>query len=133
MTTILCIDDEQHIRDLLVEELREAGFNTLQASNGREGLQLILEKWPDIVISDISMPEMDGHQLLAEIQINYPEFSNIPFILLTAFTDKENQLTGLEAGAAVYMTKPVDFEVLLAKIKGCITRIENNRKTGRGF
>ncbi len=53
---------------------------------------MILSKWPDIVISDISMPVMDGHQLLAEIQINHPELSNIPFILLTALTDRENTL-----------------------------------------
>lgn len=106
MITILCIDDEEDIRKLIVEELSDAGFTTLEAANGREGLDALLAKWPDIVLCDITMPEMDGHQLLAEIQLNYPELTNIPFIFLTAMTDKENVLTGLRAGAADYLTKP---------------------------
>lgn len=133
MITILCIDDEEDIRKLIVEELSDAGFATLEAANGREGLDLLLAKWPDIVVCDITMPEMDGHQLLAEIQLNYPELSNIPFIFLTAMTDKENMLTGLRAGAADYLTKPIDLDILMAKITGCVMQIENDQKTGRAF
>lgn len=133
MTTILCIEDEADIRKLIVEELSDAGFKTLEARNGREGLELIKESWPDIVICDISMPEMSGHELLADIQLNYPELSNIPFIFLTALTDKDNMITALKAGAADYLTKPIDFDVLMAKIGGCVTRIENDRRTGRAF
>jgi DNA-binding response OmpR family regulator len=133
MTTILCIDDEIDIRQLLVEELEEAGFKTLQAANGREGLDLILAKWPDIVICDISMPVMNGHELLAELQLNYPDLSNTAFIMLTALTDRENTLNALRAGVDDYMTKPVDLDLLLAKISGCIVRLENNRAAGRGF
>lgn len=133
MITILCIDDEADIRKLIVEELTDAGFDTLEASNGREGLETIIAKWPDIVICDITMPEMDGHQLLAEIQVNYPDFSNIPFIFLTALADRQNLLAGLKAGAADYLTKPIDLDVLMAKVAGCVVRIENDRKTGRSF
>lgn len=133
MVTILCIDDETEIRNLLVEEFEEAGFKTLQAANGQEGLQKILSHWPDVVVSDVSMPVMDGHQLLAEIQINYPELANIPFIMLTALTDRENTLTGLRAGADAYLTKPVDLDMLLAKVTGCILKIESTRKLGGGF
>lgn len=133
MTTILCIDDETDIRELLVEELEEAGFKTLQAANGREGLDVILTKWPDIVICDISMPVMNGHELLAELQLNYPELSNIMFIMLTALTDRENTIDALRAGVDDYLTKPVDLDVLLAKINGCVVRIANNRAAGRGF
>ncbi|PPJ45179.1 two-component system response regulator [Rhizobium sp. KAs_5_22] len=131
--TILCIEDEDDIRTLLVEELEDAGFKALQARNGREGLEMILTKWPDIVICDITMPEMDGHQVLAEIQLNHPEISNVPFIFLTALADRENVIAGLQGGAADYMTKPIDFDILLAKITGCVTRIENDQKTGRAF
>ncbi|SOE08758.1 response regulator receiver domain-containing protein [Hoeflea halophila] len=131
--TILCIEDEAEIRTLVVEELEDAGFATLQASNGREGLEMMLTKWPDIVICDITMPEMDGHQVLAEIQLNHPELSNVPFIFLTAMSDKDNMITGLQSGAADYLTKPIDFDILMAKITGCVTRIENDRKTGRAF
>ncbi|MCM2477414.1 response regulator [Rhizobium sp. CG5] len=133
MITILCIEDEDQIRSLIVEELEDAGFKTLQATNGREGLEMIRSKWPDIVICDITMPEMDGHQLLADIQLNHPEFSNIPFIFLTALADRENLIVGLQAGAADYLTKPIDFDILLAKITGCVTRIENDQRTGRRF
>lgn len=131
--TILCVEDEAEIRALLVEELEDAGFKTLQAANGREGLETILAKWPDIVICDVTMPEMDGHELLAEIQLNHPELSNVPFIFLTALADKENMILGLQSGAADYLTKPFDFDILLAKITGCIIRIENDKKTGRAF
>ncbi len=133
MTTILCIDDEAEIRGLIVEELTEAGFTTLEAANGREGLALLVAKWPDIVICDITMPEMDGHQLIAEIQINYPELANVPFIFLTAMTDKQNVVMGLRAGAADYLTKPIDFEILLAKIEGCVARIESDVRNHRAF
>ncbi len=133
MTTILCIEDETDVRQLIVEELQDSGFNTLEATNGREGLEIILAKWPDIVICDITMPEMDGQQLLAEIQINHPELSSIPFIFLTALTDKAIMLEGLRSGAADYLTKPIDFDVLMAKIEGCITLQQNDRKAGREF
>lgn len=64
MISILCIEDEAAVRDLVVEELAEAGFSTYQASNGREGLELMISKWPDIVICDITMPEMEGRNCL---------------------------------------------------------------------
>ncbi len=133
MTTILCIDDEHDIRQLLVEEMEDAGFSTLQAANGQEGLDLLISKWPDLVICDISMPVMSGHELLAEIQVNYPDLADTPFIMLTALTDRENVLSGLRAGAEAYLTKPIDFDLLMAKVTGCLTRIENNRKAGRGL
>ncbi|TDX76126.1 response regulator receiver domain-containing protein [Neorhizobium sp. R1-B] len=133
MTTILCIDDETEIRKLLIEEFQDAGLKTLEAANGREGLEKILTAWPDIVVCDVSMPVMTGHELLAEIQVNHPEFSNTPFIMLTAMTDKENTLNGLKAGADDYLTKPVDLDLLMAKISGCIARLESNRKAGRGL
>jgi DNA-binding response OmpR family regulator len=79
------------------------------------------------------MPVMSGHELLAEVQVNHPEFSNIPFILLTALSDRENTLEGLKAGAEDYLTKPIDLDLLLAKISGCIVRLENNRIAQRGF
>ena len=113
MITVLCVEDEKAVRDLIVEELTDAGLRTLEAENGRHGLEMILKHRPDIVISDITMPEMDGTQLLAEVQINHPELSNMPFIFLTALADREKMLEGLRAGADNYLTKPVDFGALL--------------------
>ena len=105
----------------------------MEASNGKEALGIILSSWPDIVVSDVSMPVMNGHELLAEIQINHPELSNTAFIMLTALSDKENEMAGLSAGAEDYLTKPVDLELLMAKINGCIVRLQNNRRSGYGF
>jgi len=133
MITILCVEDEKPVRDLIVEELNDAGLRTLEAENGRHGLEMILKHRPDIVISDITMPEMDGTQLLAEVQINHPEFSNMPFIFLTALADREKMLEGLRAGADNYLTKPIDFDVLMAKIQGLIMRIENRVAAGLEF
>lgn len=133
MITILCIEDEKPVRDLIVEELNDAGLRTLEAENGRHGLEMILQHRPDIVISDITMPEMDGTQLLAEVQINHPELSNMPFIFLTALADREKMIEGLRAGADNYLTKPIDFDVLMAKIQGLIMRIENRVAAGLEF
>jgi DNA-binding response OmpR family regulator len=133
MITILCVEDEKAVRDLIVEELNDAGLKTLEAENGRQGLEMILKHRPDIVISDITMPEMDGTQLLAEVQINHPELSNMPFIFLTALADREKMLEGLRAGADNYLTKPIDFDVLMAKIQGLIMRIENRVAAGLEF
>lgn len=133
MITILCVEDEDDIRNLLVEEISEAGFATLEATNGKQALELIIRKWPDIVVCDITMPEMNGHQLFAEIQMNHEQLANIPFIFLTALSDKDNMVTALKAGAADYLTKPVDFDLLMAKIQGCVARLESDRKLGRAF
>jgi DNA-binding response OmpR family regulator len=131
--SILCIEDEDEVRRLLVEELSEAGFVVHEAENGRKGLEVIIAKWPDIVICDITMPEMSGTELLAEIQVNHPELSGTPFIFLTAMADKDSKLEGLRAGADDYLVKPIDFDVLMAKIEGCVKKIENARRTGRAF
>ena len=127
MIKVLCIDDEADIRQLLVEELSEAGLSVIEAENGEEGLRKIISEWPDIVICDVSMPVMNGHELMAEIQINHPEFSNIPFIMLTAMADRQNMITGLESGVDDYITKPLDLELLVAKVRGCANRILNSR------
>lgn len=131
MITVLCIDDEADIRSLLVEELQDAGLDTLEASNGQEGLEKLTTHWPDIVVCDVSMPVMTGHEMLAEIQLNHPEFVNTPIIMLTAMTDRENTIAGLQAGADDYLTKPVDLDLLMAKISGCILRLQNARKVSR--
>lgn len=133
MIGILCVEDEPEVRKLLVEELSEAGFTTYEASNGREALEIMVSRWPDIVVSDITMPEMSGTELLAEIQLTYPELSATPFIFLTALSDKESMLESLRSGADDYLLKPVDFDVLMAKIEGCVKKLANAKKTGRAF
>jgi CheY-like chemotaxis protein len=132
MTTVLCIDDESDIRQLIAEELSEAGFGTLEAANGLEGLEILIAGRPDIVICDISMPVMDGHQLLAEVRRNHPELSAIPFVFLTALTDMKDLVASMEVGAVDHLTKPIDFDMLVAKIKRHSKRIDTIRKSQLG-
>jgi DNA-binding response OmpR family regulator len=127
MVKILCIEDETDIRELLVEELKDSGFTVLEANNGREGYKKILSEKPDIVLCDITMPEMDGRQLFADLQINHPELSHMEFIFLTALADKDQVVEGLRSGANAYLTKPIDFEVLMANLSGCIMRLDSRR------
>jgi len=107
MATILCIEDVCELRCDIVEELEEAGYNVLQAGDGEEGLRMILEHKPDLVLCDITMPRMDGLQLLKEIRNNYPLLAEMPIILLSALADRERVLDGLQQGADAYLTKQI--------------------------
>jgi DNA-binding response OmpR family regulator len=127
MVKILCVEDESDIREMLVEEIREAGFLVLEASNGRQGYEMILAEKPDIVLCDITMPEMDGRELFAELQMKHPELADMQFIFLTALSDKGQIVEGLRTGADGYLTKPIDFDVLMAKLSGCVMRQDTRR------
>ncbi|PLX36353.1 MAG: hypothetical protein C0606_16840 [Hyphomicrobiales bacterium] len=116
MATILCIEDERDLRDDLVEELEEAGNTVLQAENGKQGLEMILEHQPDLVCCDINMPVMNGRELLHELRTKHPEFVEMPFMFLTAYADREHVLEGIRMGVDDYLTKPVDFDLLVAKV-----------------
>jgi DNA-binding response OmpR family regulator len=122
---ILCIDDEEDLRQDIVEELQDAGYEVLEASNGKEGLQAILDDEPDLVVSDITMPVMDGYELISTLRTNHTKYDEMPFIFLSALADKENVLKGMKTGSDDYITKPIDFDILLAKVE---TRL---RQAGR--
>jgi DNA-binding response OmpR family regulator len=117
MATILCIEDVPELREDIAEELEEAGYDILQAGDGKEGLEMILKHKPDLVLCDISMPKMSGLQLLREVRGNYPLFAEMPIILLSALADRERVLEGLREGADAYLTKPIDFELLLIRVQ----------------
>ncbi len=117
MAIVLCIEDEAHLREIIVEELEDEGYDVLEANNGREGLDMILRHRPDMVVSDITMPQMNGHELLLELRENHPKFAELPFIFLSALADKSQVIEGLELGADDYLTKPIDYDMLLVKVK----------------
>ncbi len=117
MATILCVEDIPELREDIAEELEDAGYDILQAADGIEGLEMILKHQPDLVLCDISMPKMSGLQLLQEVRGNYPLFAEMPIILLSALADKERVLEGLREGADAYLTKPIDFELLLIRVQ----------------
>src|ERR1700727_2088521 len=109
---ILCIEDDHETAALIGEELVERGYAVTLAHDGREGFAAILKDTPDLVLSDISMPVMSGFELLERLTALAPRFGNMPFVFLTALTDRDNELKGRQLGADHYVTKPIDFEVL---------------------
>jgi len=109
---ILCIEDDRETAALIAEELVERGFEISIAHDGRAGLAAVLKTMPDLVLSDISMPVMSGFELLERLTALEPRFAKMPFIFLTALTDRDNELKGRHLGADDYVTKPIDFEVL---------------------
>jgi len=125
--TVLLVEDNEDFRFYLKDNLR-VYFNILEAVNGKEGWQKTLGSHPDLVVSDISMPEMNGIDLCRKIKED-KRTAFIPVILLTALTGEEQQLRGLETGANDYMTKPFNFEILLSKIRNLLAQQETARKT----
>ncbi|WP_016778698.1 hybrid sensor histidine kinase/response regulator transcription factor [Anaerophaga thermohalophila] len=123
--SILIVEDNEKLKNFLEVSLSDE-FNVTSASNGREAWELITKKFPDIVVSDIMMPEMDGFELCRKIKSTY-DTSHIPLILLTALTEKAEQLHGLGLGADAYLTKPFDISLLIGRIKSIVL----NRKTIR--
>jgi DNA-binding response OmpR family regulator len=109
---ILCIEDDRETAALIAEELVERGFEVSVAHDGRTGLAAILKNMPDLVLSDISMPVMSGFELLERLTALEPRFAKMPFVFLTALTDRDNELKGRQLGADDYVTKPIDFDVL---------------------
>ena len=109
---ILCIEDDAETAALIAEELVERGYEVTIAGDGREGFAAILKDMPDLVLSDISMPVMSGFEVLERLTALAPRFRNMPFVFLTALSDRDNVLRGRQLGADDYVTKPIDFDVL---------------------
>jgi DNA-binding response OmpR family regulator len=124
---ILCIEDDRETAALIAEELVDRGYEVTVAHDGREGLAAILRTMPDLVLSDISMPVMSGFELLERLIALAPRFSKMPFVFLTALTDRDNELTGRQLGADDYVTKPIDFELLATIISA---RLAGVARTG---
>ncbi len=115
---VLCAEDESDIRENITEILRDEGFEVFEADNGKHGFESFLQNKPDIIISDIMMPEVDGYGLLKLVrESKNTRHNTIPFIFLTALGQKDNLIKGINLSANDYMVKPIDFDLLIAKIK----------------
>lgn len=123
MTTILCIEDEAELRKNIVEELTDEGYGVKEACDGKEGLEMIVRYRPDLVLCDINMPNKNGYELLATIREKYPLFAKMPFIFVTALADRERVLAGMKGGADAYLTKPIDYDFLLATIEASLRQV----------
>src|SRR5436190_6637241 len=113
-TSILVIDDNTDIRENTAEILDLAGYKTFTAENGKRGVELAIKEKPTVIVCDIMMPELDGYGVLHLLRKN-PDTKNIPFIFLTAKTERSDFRKGMEMGADDYITKPFeDIELLTA-------------------
>ena len=119
---LLCIDDEKPVVDLLVEELSEHGFEVFGAYSGQDGFAEILRIDPDLVICDINMNDMNGFDILEKLKALSPKFDRMPFIYLTARNERDDILRGRRLGADDYLTKPIDFEMLVEVVKTRLKR-----------
>jgi len=109
---ILCIEDDRETAKLIAEELSERGFEVLIAYEGHEGFISILKGIPDLVLCDIGLPQMSGFEILERLNEISSRLEKVPFVFLTALSDRDNELRGRQLGADDYITKPIDFGIL---------------------
>jgi DNA-binding response OmpR family regulator len=115
MKRILLIDDEELLREVILEFLDLEGFRAIGARNGRDGLRLAHEIKPDLIICDIVMPDIDGYEVLTRLK-QTQVLSKIPFMFLSARTSEDDLQHGMALGAISYFTKPFKFHELLRAI-----------------
>lgn len=118
--TILVIEDNPDVREYICDTLKET-YHTISAKNGKIGLAIAVKAFPDLIVCDVMMPEMDGFSFCEKLKTDETT-SHIPIILLTAKASEENRLAGLEIGADDYLTKPFSAPELLARIKNLIAQ-----------
>jgi len=122
-TRILIIDDDIGFRDLLRIHLSAAGYQVQVAEDGVTGGRALLEQTPDLIVSDLNMPYLDGFELLRLLNGD-AETASIPVILLSGRSDGDTMAKAVELGAADYLTKPVTRDQLLESIEACLSRIK---------
>lgn len=129
--SLLIVEDKQDLREFLKSALKDKFKKIYQAENGLVALEVIKQQQPDIIVSDVMMPQMNGYQLCKEIKENL-NISHIPVILLTARADSESQMLGYKLGADAYLPKPFEMEMLLSVIQNQMRNREYIKSRYRG-
>src|SRR5438876_11156435 len=134
--SVIVVEDEESVQKLVAAALRHAGYEVTLAANGREALERVGEALPDLIVSDVTMPEMDGLELLRHLRAD-PATGSVPVILLTAKDNLQDVVGGLELGADDYLVKPFRMAELLARVHSKIERppvpkelVPRDRQTG---
>ncbi len=130
MTTILFVEDEAPIRDLVRFALSRAGMTMLEAGDNAEAERLLASRRPDLILLDWMLPGGSGIELLRRLRRN-PELRDLPVIMLTALAEEEQKVRGLEAGADDYLTKPFSPAELVARIRAVLRRATGADEQGR--
>jgi two-component system OmpR family response regulator len=118
--SILVVDDDDHIRDVLRYALGKAGFTVLEAENGRAAVAMFESSQPDLIVLDVMMPELDGTEVCREVR----KRSRVPIIFLSSADDETDRIIGLELGGDDYVSKPFSPRELVARVKAVLRRLE---------
>ncbi len=124
---ILTVDDDSKMRALLLDALTGVGYEVGQASDGREALAQLRKRRPDLLVLDVTMPEMDGLTVCRQLR-NDPEYVSLPILFLTAHSQPEDIVNGLDAGGDDYVTKPLDLAVFLARVRALLRRTSSDEE-----
>lgn len=123
--TILVVDDEKDLLDLIEYNLKKEGFAVLKAENGEEGIKAAREHKPNLVLLDIMMPKMDGLEVV-ELMREDDDLKSIPVIFLTARSDEKTEVEGLNKGGDDFITKPISTTKLISRIKAVMRRFDES-------
>ncbi len=125
MFNILVVEDDKNLKKLIVTYLHKNNYNTFEASDGNEALDLIDKQYIDLVISDIMMPKMDGYELLSELRsAKY----DLPIMLITAKSDISDKKKGFILGADDYMVKPIEMEEMILRVEALLKRVKSTNQ-----
>ncbi|MCK4259955.1 MAG: response regulator transcription factor [Halanaerobiales bacterium] len=119
---VLVVDDEDNIRELIVFNLKQQGFETVEAIDGIEAIRKVEEQKPDLILLDLMLPKMDGLEVCQKLCYS-EKYSSIPIIMLTARSEEIDKVLGLEMGADDYVTKPFSPRELMARVKAIFRRM----------
>ena len=123
--TILIVDDEQKIVDLLVHNLTREGYNTIEANDGQTAVEMAIQQRPDLILLDVMLPRIDGLSVCKKIKNVY----NVPILMVSAKDNELDKIVGLELGADDYITKPFSVREVVARVKANLRKSEPNIET----